>query len=71
MNAVERFRQVAENNSEKKILYDAGKEYTYGELERQLDQICARLTKLEQQGSPCGSSPSKTGRTFIILSGGC
>ena len=29
MNAVERFRQVAENNSEKKILYDAGKEYTY------------------------------------------
>ena len=49
MNAVERFRQVAENNSEKKILYDAGKEYTYGELERQLDQICARLTKLDNR----------------------
>lgn len=49
MNAVECFRQVAENNSEKKILYDAGKEYTYGELERQLDQICAHLTKLDNR----------------------
>lgn len=49
MNAVECFRQVAENNSEKKILYDAGKEYTYGELERQLDQICAHLTKSDNR----------------------
>lgn len=70
MNAVERFRQVAENNSEKKILYDAERNIPMASWKGQLDQICARLTKLGNQGSPCGQY-IKTGRTFIILSGGC
>ena len=49
MNAVERFRYVVENNREKKILYDEGKEYTYGQLERRLEQICMRLAKSDNR----------------------